>query len=85
MSMLFDISAGSAAISSIDFSNNSEGKFSIGFGLGGSGTDEGDYGYSSAFAFAFRFGLTDDDALVSKGWVGANGTASVGFGWSHDF
>ena len=81
-SQILDNSAGISAISSIDFSNNSEGKFSIGFGLGGGVVEDR---YSSAFAFAFRYGITDEDAFVTKGFIGANGTSSVGFGWSHDF
>ena len=78
-----DTSAGSIATSTIDFSATQQGKFSIGFGLG-TGISDFD-NYSTAGAFGLKYGITDDSAIISKGWVGSNGGSAFGIGWNFDF
>ncbi len=79
----FDFSAGSIAVATIDFSSTQEGKYSLGFGMGTS-TDF-DNLYSTAGAVGLKYGISDTSAIISKAWIGSNGTGALGVGYSFDF
>jgi hypothetical protein len=83
---ILDSSAGSSALSSIDFSN-SKSKFSLGFGLGTSSSTFVYEGINTSIAagLGFRFKVTDFDSVQGKGYIGNNGSSSVSIGYVHDF
>ena len=78
--------AGSIATSAIDFGTVGEGVTEIGVGVGVSGGDF--YGTTEtgyAGALGLKHGLTDEDAVIVKGWYGSNKAYGVGAGLTHRF
>ncbi len=76
-SFLVDSSAGAIAIGSIDFGSTCAGMWEVGVGIGTSaGLD--DQGYAGAVGA--KYGLTDNTAIIVKGWGSDSDSYAMGAG-----
>ncbi len=76
-SFLVDSSAGAIAIGSIDFGSTCAGMWEVGVGIGTSaGLD--DQGYAGAVGA--KYGLTDNTAIIVKGWGADSDSYAMGAG-----
>ena len=81
-----DVAAGNMAIAAIDFGTTGKGVTEIGMGIGYSSANYGSGSVSSvAGGLGIKHGITDEDALIGKVWLGEHGAYAVGGAVTHRF